>query len=195
MAKEDIKDVILAKARELISEKGGFTIKELTAATHVNIAAVNYHFGSKDNLTKMIVHDVIKDLKKVLSYYIFSLERGSKMDAFINEIVSGIYDFTVENAGLLQYLFLNLDNQQITYELINAFFSDNEFTKVIYHHLAEHIGTDNPKEITARYMIFFATGAAPMLLQLMQGKKGVTATFNDEEFKQLYVNQMVKLLN
>lgn len=196
MGKEHIKDVILAKARELVKEHGGFTIKELTDATHVNIAAVNYHFGSKDNLTKVIIDDVIYDLKAVLTFYMYKLEQGMKVDDFLKEIVSGIYDFTVENAGLLKYLFYSFDKEQLTTsELINAFFSDNEFTKMVYHHVAKLVDSDNPKEILARYTIFFATGAAPMLLQLMQGKKGLSATFNDEEFKNYYVEQMMKLLN
>lgn len=196
MGKEHIKDVILAKARELIKEQGGFTIKELTDATHVNIAAVNYHFGSKDQLTKVIIDDVISDLKAVLTFYMYKLERGMKIDDFLKDIVNGIYDFTVENAGLLKYLFYSFDREELTTsELINAFFSDNEFTKLVYEHVAKLVDSDNPKEIYARYTIFFATGAAPMLLQLMQGKKGLSATFNDEEFKNYYVQQMMKLLN
>lgn len=196
MAKEDIKMLILKKAQELIKEKGGFTIKELTDATHVNIAAVNYHFGSKENLTKIIIQDVVTTLKTTLTAYMYMLEQGTNMYDFMTEIVNSVYDFTVQNAGLLQYLFLSFESQQETnYELINAFFSDNEFTRIVYKHLAIAIGTDNAKEVYARYMIFFATGVAPMLIQLMQGKKGVTATFNDEEFKAIYVAQMMKLMN
>lgn len=196
MAKEDIKELILSKAHELIREKGGFTIKELTDATHVNIAAVNYHFGSKDNLTKVIISDVVNNLKKVLTYYIIRLETGIKMDEFMAELVNIVYDFTVENTGIIRYLFLSLDNQLLTTnELVHAFFSENEFTTVVYGHLAKLIGSENPKEIAARYMIFFAAGAAPMFAQLMQNKQDVKATFNDEEFKRIYVAQMMKLLN
>lgn len=196
MARDDIKTLIITKAKELIMDQGGFTIKELTDATHVNIAAVNYHFGSKDNLTKMIIQDLIGDLRKVLSYYIFRLERGIEIEVFIRELVNILYDFTVENAALLRYLFVSIDSQQLTSnELISAFFSENDFTTVAYGHLANLIGSENPKEIAARYMIFFASGAAPMIFELMQGKKESIATFQDEEFKTYYIQQMIKLLS
>lgn len=196
MATNEIKELIITKARELIVEKGGFTIKELTDATNINIAAVNYHFGSKDQLTKTIITDLISDLKKVLMFYIEKLEEETAIDVFIHELVNVIYDYTVENAGLMKYLFLTFESQPLAAtELVSAFFSENEFTALVYSHLAKLIGSYNPKEILARYMIFFATGLTPMLVGLMQGKKGITATFSDEEFKNIYIAQMLKLLN
>lgn len=196
MAKDDVKDLIMTKARELIKENGGFTIKELTDATHVNIAAVNYHFGSKENLTKTIIAELVSDLKRVLIYYIEKLEQGTPLDVFMSDLVNVIYDYTVTNAGLMKYLFLTLDSQQLSAtELVSAFFSENEFTALVYSHLAKLIGSNNPKEIMARYMIFFATGLTPMLVGLMQGKKGISATFSDEEFKRIYIAQMLKLFN
>lgn len=196
MAKDDVKNLIMTKARELIKENGGFTIKELTDATHVNIAAVNYHFGSKENLTKTIIAELVSDLKRVLIYYIEKLEQGTPLDVFMSDLVNVIYDYTVTNAGLMKYLFLTLDSQQLSAtELVSAFFSENEFTALVYSHLAKLIGSNNPKEIMARYMIFFATGLTPMLVGLMQGKKGISATFSDEEFKRIYIAQMLKLFN
>lgn len=196
MARDDIKTAILAKARELILSKGSFTIKELTDATHTNIAAVNYHFGSKDNLSKLIVRDLINDLKRVLSYYVFRLERGADVEKFIRELVNIIYDYTVENVALLRYLFITIDSKHITTtELYDAFFSTNEFTTVVYGHLANLIGSTNPKEISARYAIFFASSIAPMIFELVQGKEEVVISFHDEEFKNFYIAQMIKLLS
>lgn len=46
------KDRILGAAEELFAQKGfaGASLRELTSRADVNIAAVNYHFGSKENL-------------------------------------------------------------------------------------------------------------------------------------------------
>ena len=71
MAKKDLKETMISAARSLIKEKGSFTIKELTDATNTNIASVNYHFGSKDNLSKIIITDLIVNLKEVLSFLYF----------------------------------------------------------------------------------------------------------------------------
>lgn len=196
MARDDVKRDILAKARELILLQGSFTIKELTDQTHINIAAVNYHFGSKDNLTRIIVQDLLSDFKRELSFYIMKLEHGVNIEQFIEELVTIIYDFTVENIALLRYFFMTIDNKNMTSSLIyEAFFKENEFTRVVYHHLAHLIGSDNPKEISARYMIFFASSVAPMIFELIQKKEDVVTTFRDQEFKNFYITQMIKLLS
>ena len=46
------KQRILGAAEELFARHGfaGASLRQVTAAAHVNLAAVNYHFGSKENL-------------------------------------------------------------------------------------------------------------------------------------------------
>ena len=46
------KERILGAAEELFARNGfaGASLRELTSTAKVNLAAVNYHFGSKDNL-------------------------------------------------------------------------------------------------------------------------------------------------
>lgn len=196
MAKNDIKDLILGKARALVEENGSFTIKELTEATHVNIAAVNYHFGSKENLNRVIIQDVIADFKRVLSLYIFRLKKGVPINTFIPELVNVLFDFTTKNAGLIKYLFITMESQQFTAdEMMSAFFSDNEFTATVYEALGRLINSDNPKEIAARYTVFFSAAIAPMVFQITQGLKGSKEAFNDQEFKEYYLEQMIRILS
>ena len=53
----DKKDHIIKKAVELIAEKGfeGSSIRALAAKAEVNIAMVNYYFGSKEKLFEALV--------------------------------------------------------------------------------------------------------------------------------------------
>ncbi len=195
MAHKDVKATIIKAARDLIKEQGSFTIKELTAATNTNIASVNYHFGSKENLSRIIIEDLIVNLKKVLSFYIFEVAPIVDVETFIDQIINILYDYTVENAQMFRYLFITLDSQKdAAREILEAFFSNNDFTNAIYKQLSVVIGSPNPKEIAARYMIFFVSGVVPMLLELIQGKKEGIASFKDEEFKKFYLQGMRKLL-
>src|SRR5690606_26584273 len=59
------KDRILGAAEELFAQHGfsGTSLRQVTALADVNIAAVNYHFGSKDNL----VHEVFRRRMDVMS--------------------------------------------------------------------------------------------------------------------------------
>lgn len=50
------KDRILSAAEELFAQHGfaGTSLRQLTTQADVNIAAVNYHFGSKENLVNEV---------------------------------------------------------------------------------------------------------------------------------------------
>ena len=50
------KERILAAAETLFAQRGfdGASLRQLTASANVNLAAVNYHFGSKDKLVEQV---------------------------------------------------------------------------------------------------------------------------------------------
>ena len=60
------KENIIKTAKNLMRTNGSFTIKELADTCFINIAAVNYHFGSKDNLLTIFLQEIIYELK---TYY------------------------------------------------------------------------------------------------------------------------------
>ena len=55
---------IVSEAARLFAEKGydGVSIKEISRAAGANIAAVNYHFGSKANLFRLIIEQFLSEL-------------------------------------------------------------------------------------------------------------------------------------
>nr|WP_295971377.1 TetR/AcrR family transcriptional regulator [uncultured Bacillus sp.] len=59
------KELILQATLDLIKEEGfeGVTIRKIAALANVNVALINYHFGSKDKLLNMIIHYLVSDLK------------------------------------------------------------------------------------------------------------------------------------
>src|SRR5947199_10110937 len=52
MPSDQTRTAILAAAERLYAERGfsDVTLRDIVAAANVNLAAVNYHFGSKDEL-------------------------------------------------------------------------------------------------------------------------------------------------
>jgi AcrR family transcriptional regulator len=54
---KDTKEVILDKAEELFASKGykGTSLRMITTGAEVNLAAVNYHFGSKKGLVEAVI--------------------------------------------------------------------------------------------------------------------------------------------
>ena len=57
---------ILGAAETLFARHGfaGASLRQVTAAANVNLAAVNYHFGSKDNLVEEVFRRRLDDLNK-----------------------------------------------------------------------------------------------------------------------------------
>lgn len=68
---------ILGAAEELFAERGfaGASLRQVTAAAKVNLAAVNYHFGSKDNLIEEVFRRRLDELSQ------WRLERLAKVNA------------------------------------------------------------------------------------------------------------------
>lgn len=57
---------ILGAAEDLFAEHGfaGTSLRQVTAAAKVNLAAVNYHFGSKDNLIEEVFRRRLDELSR-----------------------------------------------------------------------------------------------------------------------------------
>lgn len=74
MASQDTKDSILQAAQELFAEKGfpATSMREITTRAEVNLAAVNYHFGSKEGLLHALVRQCLEPI---------NAERLSQLDA------------------------------------------------------------------------------------------------------------------
>jgi AcrR family transcriptional regulator len=60
------KERILGAAETLFARHGfaGASLRQVTAAAHVNLAAVNYHFGSKDNLIEEVFRRRLDELNE-----------------------------------------------------------------------------------------------------------------------------------
>jgi AcrR family transcriptional regulator len=74
MAATDTKDTILDAAETLFAEQGfaATSLRQLTTRAKVNLAAVNYHFGSKDDLAKEVLRRRIEPINS---------ERRQRLDA------------------------------------------------------------------------------------------------------------------
>lgn len=67
---------IVKAAEKLFAEKGfrAMTLRDVTKAARVNLAAVNYHFGSKTNLMRAVIERRIEPI---------NIERLERLDALI----------------------------------------------------------------------------------------------------------------
>jgi len=80
---------------------------------------------------------------------------------------------------------------------VKTFFSENEFTEMVYANLRDTLKTSNMKELTARYMILFSSFSIPLFIQISeinQKSSKQIDTFKDPEFRNFYIKQLVKMV-
>ncbi|WHZ18428.1 MAG: putative transcriptional regulator for fatty acid degradation FadQ, TetR family [Rhodanobacteraceae bacterium] len=109
---------ILGAAEELFAERGfaGASLRQVTAAAKVNLAAVNYHFGSKDNLIEEVFRRRLDELSRR------RLERLAKLEATGHATLE-----TVLDAFITPALELSLDRK-----------GGSVFMRVLARAFAEH---------------------------------------------------------
>jgi AcrR family transcriptional regulator len=109
---------ILGAAEALFAERGfaGASLRQVTTAAKVNLAAVNYHFGSKDNL----IEEVFRRRLDELSHH--RLENLAKLEATGNASLE-----TVLDAFITPALELSLDRK-----------GGSVFMRVLARAFAEH---------------------------------------------------------
>ncbi|MFA5470657.1 MAG: TetR/AcrR family transcriptional regulator [Acholeplasmataceae bacterium] len=198
MKTQDIKRKIIDTTKVLMQTNTHITIKDIADACFMNIAAVNYHFGSKENLLLTVMDEVVETLKGEIVDFINNQKNDTPIESFLESIVTYIYNYAIENIGILNYLFLTKELQsESSNALVKTFFTENKFTNMVYDNLKDVLKTDNKKELGARYMILFSSFAIPLFIQLSEvNQKSNTPidTFKDPEFRKFYIKQLVKMV-
>ena len=197
MKNAEIKRKIIESTKELLRDNGYVTIKDIADHCFINIAAVNYHFGSKEKLIEIVIGEILEDVKAHITLAMNQELNRMTMEDFLEQVVTYVYNFALDNVGILSYLFLTREQQMSsTNQLLDKFFSDSEFTKIVYKNLKKKSISDNPKELMAKYVMIFSSLAIPLFIQLIQreSEKGRIETFRDPEFKHFYLKQLLRLV-
>lgn len=195
--REEVKDLIILKTKELIKDNPELTIKDIAEACYINIAAVNYHFGSKDNLISIVMNLIIDELKETVFNEMKKITEDDSIEDTLEKMLNIIYNFTMENTGVVRYLFLKKDNQiNSTNLLIDAFFSDNEFTKTVFEYLSRSTEIQDKQIIYARYMLLFSSFSIPLFIEIAkkQNPDSNFSTIQDPSFRQAYINELLRLV-
>lgn len=105
------KEKILKAAGQLFSQKGyaASSIREISKQCDVNIAAVNYHFNSKENL----FHSVVKDHYQFLDQ---EISRVCENASCIEECAIGIFRLFILHGDKVMMTFKFLMNESIEIE-------------------------------------------------------------------------------
>lgn len=198
MSSEDIRRKIIENTKLILKENSQITIKTIADKSYVNIAAVNYHFGSKDHLMQIVVSEILDDVKTYIQEEQFFISNQVTIENKLEKMIEYLYNFALENIGLLNYLFLSNELQKDTSNLIvKEFFTDNDFTRQVYTSLSERTKIMNPIELQAKYMVLFSSFCIPLFIQISQVKLSNAMKldiFKSEEFRKYFINNLMKMI-
>lgn len=168
MQKNDlsVKEAIISTTKELLIKKGNITIKDIAEAAYVNVAAINYHFGSKDNLIQIVTQRVVKDLRTKIVEQINAIDQSNyDFEEIIMIMIEIIFSFAEENLGLINYSFLQLATQSHANNvLVELFILDKTFINMVMEKLALVVPNASEETLFSKYLILFSSFVIPFFL-------------------------------
>ena len=94
---------ILGAAEELFAERGfaGASLRQVTAAANVNLAAVNDHFGSKDNLIEEVFRRRLDELSRRRLDRLAALEAAGTptLEAVLDAFITPALELSLDRRG------------------------------------------------------------------------------------------------
>ena len=192
-SRDQKKELLLDAAVAIYARQGDFTARELAAESGMNIASLNYYFGSKENLMDMIEQQLI--------------------DIFVEEItLAGDSDAPV--ADRLYLLLLQVsrrlgNNPGLARHFVEMLIAGE---KKIYNLLANTLGVDSPaynvfagmmdeagikdKDDIWHRLVIGISSLAPSLISGLGNNTSVaeTRTLRQEDFLEKHIRTLTKML-
>ncbi|MFA7045063.1 MAG: TetR/AcrR family transcriptional regulator, partial [Candidatus Izemoplasmatales bacterium] len=103
---EDIRKNIIEATRKLIAKKTSITIRDIADACFVNVAAVNYYFGSKDRLLAIVLEEMIEEIKISIVETLNAFPKSHPVENILESMINLIYSYAIGNLGVIGYLFM-----------------------------------------------------------------------------------------
>ncbi|MCF6464612.1 TetR/AcrR family transcriptional regulator [Clostridium sp. Cult2] len=184
---------ILEAAIQLFGLKGDMTIREIANKAGVNVAAINYHFHSKDNLLKSVekhYSNLLYDIQnEIIKNPTTSLKE--KLTIWANNLM----EFMFECPALIS-LVTNLVLQDENYnpEIIKKFFNNIEFKEQIEGIISSITNIDDLEILNYKYIQLFSGILGPIIFQVMpnvSGTKRVFIDFSVEEERMKYIKNLI----
>jgi len=184
------KERIIRVTMDMIAEEGlqNITIRKIAARAGVNVAAVNYHFGSKDVLINEALRNVIDQLKSAFEYL---KTEGQDEKAKLYTFVSSFIGIVVEYPDILK----NMVRHAINDHPLNV---QEEYLAFIRHEgfalIKETIGKITPgldDQVLSLKALNLVSGLNFPILMGEHLKELLGIDLYNEEMRQAYITILV----
>ncbi len=151
----DTKSKILQVAIDVAGLKGEVTIREVTKKAGVNVAAINYYFGSKSNLMKEVEgyysNLLLQNQERII--YNVDLPPHEKLVQW----AKGLLEFMFQYPAIVQLIVsLTTSDRHYRPPLIEGIFYNQGVQDIIKGIIMEKIGDEDERLVDIKYLQFFS---------------------------------------
>ncbi|MFP4674544.1 MAG: TetR/AcrR family transcriptional regulator, partial [Opitutales bacterium] len=157
---------IVAAAEKLFAEKGfrAMTLRDVTHEAGVNLAAVNYHFGSKRDLMRAVIRSHFEPINTARIERLDALvaehqPHSIPLEAIFYALFSPLFEFATLKDGTIHHSLIQLIGRSITEPAAFVRTMHNEFflePSRLFIQQLHRTCSDLPEE-EIQYRFFFAT--------------------------------------
>jgi len=188
--KESVKQKIISSTLELIGNEGvdEITVRKVAKNSSVNVAAINYYFGSKEKLVEESINHFFED-KIVTIFQVLDNENYNTEQKLYHFFINYINELA-KNPGfpksLLTYI---LEGKIILLDKIKTL--KTAFSK-LYKLISVHTEITDEKLLTIKVMHLISAVIFPMAMTDFYPKIIDKISLSDEETRELYIKHLLK---
>lgn len=183
----DTKSKILKTAKDIIGREGhlNVTTREIAQQAQVNVAAINYHFGSKDNLIEQVEKGFVGDIKEI--YLVLHDESLQPRDR-IWEWADALMVHLLEHPGILfmwgSKVIGNSPKDDGISGLID--YSEAKLIRII----KETACHEDDIQISFKVMQLISSVISPVLIY-ESGGRSLSINIKDDEMRRQYIDTII----
>ena len=138
-AKETTRERILKVTKELLNKEGigSLSIRKIASGAGVNVASINYHFGSKNKLLFECMKDVVEKLEKTLLIFDDdSLSEENRVKIYLYNVADVIINDAAIQASMSKTFVSDIEFPDVLIQFITRFYS--RFKEFLENYLKIH---------------------------------------------------------
>ena len=166
MSSNEIKQKIILKAIECIESEGfqNATVRKIAESANVNIAAINYHFGSKEQLFQIVMDATLEEsfVQNINDYEeMWQDDTKKALQLFLEDTIEGAINFPNITKAHLADTFNKSDYRTNTVQRLNGFLS--EFHGLIKNVIRSENEAKNKTAVVQLFSSILMVGMMPDL--------------------------------
>ena len=194
MSSEEVKQKIISTAIECIEQEGfqNVTIRKIAEAAGVNVAAVNYHFGSKEQLLEIAMNTTLNEsyINNIQDYAeMWQSDTRNALKSFLEDTLQGTINYPNLTKAHLSDAFNKNDLNSNSVQRTNTFLS--ELYDLIKSILRSEDEMENKMVVVQLFSVFLMTSMLPGLFDQFLGVELKTPE-NQKRFIEVLLKNYVK---